>query len=51
MKLWTLLLTLCGILEAAISIDFLLQGTHFLGTLTLAPAYCGRSPVEAGCWC
>ena len=35
-----LLLTLCGILEAVISITFLTQGTALLGKLTLAAAAC-----------
>jgi len=42
-----LLLTLCGILEAVISITFLTQGTALLGKLTLAAAACA---LAAGLW-
>uniref|UniRef100_Q020D1 Uncharacterized protein n=1 Tax=Solibacter usitatus (strain Ellin6076) TaxID=234267 RepID=Q020D1_SOLUE len=47
MKTRNLLLTLCAVLEAAISILFLAQGTAFLGKLTLAAAACA---LAAGLW-
>jgi hypothetical protein len=47
MKTRNLLLTLCAVLEAVISILFLTQGTALLGKLTLAAASCA---IAAGLW-